>query len=198
MRAARWRRSSAGSSRTPPERRPMRPRRPRSRPSSRWWPARSRPTAPSRSADSTRAGDRALELRLPHLRPALDVELAGLLLELLARRLVAAADLVRLDPERSARAARQVLQRLLALGAGLRLLDVALGGGALLLSGHVNGLPTPRRGMRDGPAPAKGSPRLRRLRPVHAPRVGDDAGSQEESCDCARRRSHSLATDCHL
>ena len=54
--AARWRRSSAGSSRTPPARRPTPHRRPRSRRSSRSSPARSRPTAPSRSTLRRRAG----------------------------------------------------------------------------------------------------------------------------------------------
>src|SRR3954449_464205 len=83
-----------------------------------------------------RARDRALELGLPHLRAALDVEPARLGLELLARRRVAATDGGRLLAERGARLRREVLQRLLLLRAGLRLLDVLARGLALLRGRH--------------------------------------------------------------
>src|SRR3954468_17803669 len=82
--------------------------------------------------------DRALELCLAHLRAPADVELAGLGHELVARRLVALAHGVRLLAERGARPAREVLEGLLGLRAGLRLLDVALGRIALLGRGHAN------------------------------------------------------------
>src|SRR5918992_3514206 len=122
-----------------------------------------RPPAPSpRGRSALGALDGPLELGLAHLGPAGDVQPAGLGLELLAGRLLAAADLVGLHAERRARLAREVLQRLLALGAGLRLLDVAPRGRALLLSGHGIGLPG-RCGT--------------------ATRAGDGAGSQEERCD---------------
>src|SRR4051812_26563882 len=103
--------------------------------------------APTRAASGSRTWrrsrarlfgprDRALELGLAHLRAALDVQLAGLGLELLARRLVAATDGRRLLAQRGVRLGREVLEGLLALRAGLRLLDVALRGLALFLSRH--------------------------------------------------------------
>src|ERR671915_1177133 len=101
-----------------------------------------RPPAPSpRGRSALGALDGPLELGLAHLGPAGDVQPAGLGLELLAGRLLAAADLVGLHAERRARLAREVLQGLLALRAGLRLLDVGPRGRALLLSGHGIGLP---------------------------------------------------------
>src|SRR5918992_1657312 len=142
-----------------------------------------RPPAPSpRGRSALGALDGPLELGLAHLGPAGDVQPAGLGLELLAGRLLAAADLVGLHAERRARLAREVLQRLLALGAGLRLLDVAPRGRALLLSGHGIGLPGPWAMATAGAG--EGSPHLPGTgRICQQPRAGDDAGSQEESCD---------------
>src|SRR4051794_33741920 len=106
-----------------------------------------RPQPPARKCRSTtraaqqrllRARDRALELGLAHLRAALDVEPARLGLELLARRLVAATDGGRLLAQRGARLRREVLQSLLLLRAGLRLLDVLARGLALLRGRHAD------------------------------------------------------------
>src|SRR4051794_25355308 len=96
---------------------------------------------------SARASHRPLELRLAHLRTPFDVQLPRLRFELLARRLIAAPHGGGLLAERSLRLAREVLQRLLALRAGLRLLHVRPRGGALLLGGHGVCLPrgTPSR-----------------------------------------------------
>src|SRR5438034_11455001 len=92
------------------------------------------------------ARDRALELRLAHLRAPGDVELARLLVELAPGRRVAAAHRRGLLAERGAHAARQVLEGLLLAGRRLRLLHVAPGRRALLLSGHAARVPVSRGG----------------------------------------------------
>src|SRR5918992_1164435 len=143
-----------------------------------------RPPAPSpRGRSALGALDGPLELGLAHLGPAGDVQPAGLRLQLLAGRLLAGADLGGLHAARRARLAREVLQRLLALGAGLRLLDVAPRGRALLLSGHGIGLPG-RCGTATAGTGEVGPLNPRRHRSDRQqPRAGDDAGSQEERCD---------------
>src|SRR2546430_1853060 len=95
---------------------------------------------------SARPRDGALQVGLPHLGAAADVQLACLRLELLARRLVAATDCSGLIAERRTGARGQVLEGLLAAGARLRLLDVAASGRALLLGSHGFSAPRERPG----------------------------------------------------
>src|SRR5437879_13633225 len=96
-------------------------------------------TSPAARAARRRLGracHRAFELGLAHLRAALDAKAPGLAHQLLARGLLAPAHLVGLLAERGARAGRKVLERLLLASAGLRSLDVAARGGALLGGRH--------------------------------------------------------------
>src|SRR3954453_21315962 len=88
-----------------------------------------------------RTRESALELGLAHLRAATDVEPARLRLQFLARRLVTLAHCVGLLAQRGTRRLVQVLERLLALGARLRLLDVLAGGLSLLGGCHRQRVP---------------------------------------------------------
>src|SRR5829696_7144458 len=106
-------------------------------------PSRSRRAGPGRcrvrtQVASTGIGHRALQLRLAHLRPAADVELACLRLELLPRGLVAALHCRRLLAQGRVGALRQVLERLLLLRSGLSFLDVLARCLALFAGRHTS------------------------------------------------------------
>src|SRR5918994_1042664 len=87
------------------------------------------------------SADRALQVRLAHLRAAADVQPLGFAHELIARLGLAPADLARLLAEGCSGPLRQVLERLLALRARLRLLHVALRGASLLGCSHISRIP---------------------------------------------------------
>jgi hypothetical protein len=78
---------------------------------------------------------------LPIFERAADFQARRLFVQFLAGRRFALADLVGLFAERRLGFARQVFQRFLTFGAGLRFFYVAPGGGALFLGCHAALLP---------------------------------------------------------
>src|SRR5436190_2220537 len=119
-----------------------RPRRQHARASARPSAVATRPSAPRAPVPSRRArpasagaGQRALELGLAHPRPPRDSQALSLAVQVGAT-LLPAAHLGALLAEGGAGALREVLDRLFARGAGLRLLDVAAGRRALLFGRH--------------------------------------------------------------